>query len=265
MILQPLPAGFDATRDAIHGYARVVGELARAHAIAHPNWWHLGLRVRPDGLVTVPLPLPDGGAMAVRLDLAAGVAEAVSSRGDHLAVGLDGVTPGDLADRLAGFAAGCAPEGGLDLSRIPEGAGDPDWEVAAAYAATLVDIDRTLERHRVTLGLAAGPIVVWPHGFDLAFEWFGTRRVTGEDGDTAAAQLNLGFSPHEGGYFYSNPWPFDQALTGAELPPGASWHVVGWQGTMLPYAEVAGSEDGAERVVDYATAVHRIARPTLMA
>ena len=43
--------------------ARAVGVVPRAHAIAHPKWWHVSLEVRPTGLVTDPIPLPGGGTL----------------------------------------------------------------------------------------------------------------------------------------------------------------------------------------------------------
>lgn len=263
MILAPLPEPLVPTLDALHGFAKALGAVVREHAPARPHWWHLGLMVRPDGLATVPVPVPGGGAMAVRLDPVAAEVEARSSRGEGLSVDLRGATPADLAAELARFDARCGLGPELDRSRVPEGAVDPDWDVAAAYMGVLVDLAEALERRRSVLGAAAGPVVVWPHGFDLAFEWFGTRQVSGDDGRAAPAQLNLGFSPYDGGYLYSNPWPFDAALTGEPLPAGASWHQGDWQGTILPYAEVAGRDDGVERLLTYAEAVHRIARPTL--
>jgi hypothetical protein len=143
-----------------------------------------------------------------------------------------------------------------------------DENVAAAYFAALTNVEWTLAVHRASLAGDVGPLQVWPHGFDISFEWFGTRTETYEEhGETVTApgQINLGFYPKGDAYFYSNPWPFAPEVVDTELPSGASWHTEGWQGTMLPYAEVAGRPDGAERVLEYARAVHEATAPTLMA
>ena len=89
------------------------------------------------------------------------------------------------------------------------------------------------------------------------------RWVVVEDGQSFPTQLNLGFDPADGAYFYSNPWPLDPALIGAPLPHGAVWHTEGWQGTMLPYEAV---RKGNPRVMitDFARAVFDLAEPTLM-
>ena len=121
------------------------------------------------------------------------------------------------------------------------------------------------ERHRVSLGDRVSPIQLWPRGFDLAFEWYNTRTEEYE-GETLAAHLNLGFFP--GGdrpYFYSNPWPFDPALTQVALPQGAVWQTDGWNGTMLPYDAVQGDRDPASTLVNtlapFSIWRHRLWRP----
>ena len=65
----PLPIDGEPTRTTLHAYAHAVAALPRAHAAAHPLWWHSSLKVRPDGFVTEAMPLPDGGAALVRMDL----------------------------------------------------------------------------------------------------------------------------------------------------------------------------------------------------
>jgi hypothetical protein len=73
---------------------------------------------------------------------------------------------------------------------------------------------------------------LWPHGFDIATEWFSPRLV--EYGDsTANAQVAMGWYPSDEGYVYVNPWPFEDDFTSIVLPPPAQWHLDGWQGAKL--------------------------------
>ncbi len=95
----------------------------------------------------------------------------------------------------------------------------------------------------------------------MSFEWYGTREVA-VDGVTHPSQLNLGFDPAEGGYFYSNPWPLEPSLVGSPLPHGAVWHTEGWKGTMLPY-ETVRSGNPVVMVTDFARAVFELTEPTL--
>ena len=110
----------------------------------------------------------------------------------------------------------------------------------------------------------------WPHGFDLAMEWYGTRVERTEEGGEVKelpAQLNLGFYPgadDASSYFYSNPWPFDgDKLLSRALPAGASWHTEGWQGAMLPYPALRDDPQAEERVLEFARAVYDVAAPLL--
>jgi len=222
--------------------------------------------VRPEGLVTDPIPLPDGGALAAGMDLRRHHAVLTASTGEQRFFRLDeGMTATDLGDALAEAAAGYGLTGPLDRSRFEDDAPraySPD--AATAYFEAFTAAAGILERHRVTLGRAVGPVQVWPHGFDLAFEWFGTKMERHGNG-TLPAQINLGFYPGGEPYFYSSPWPFDPAVTGIGLPIGARWHTEGWQGAMLPYTGVQGDPDAAARITEFARVVHQAASPGLEA
>jgi hypothetical protein len=136
----------------------------------------------------------------------------------------------------------------------------------------LVNANRIFQQHRATLSGETGPVQLWPHGFDLAFEWFGPRvHVFEERGERQElpSQLSLGFFPGSPGvapYFYSNPWPFEtDALLGQPLPEGARWHTEGWQGTLLPYEVLVGDPNADERLLAYARRVFELTAPTLIA
>jgi hypothetical protein len=140
---------------------------------------------------------------------------------------------------------------------------------AHTYFKAVSIAERVFETHRSSIAGVPGPIQLWPHNFDLAFEWFGTRVVPFEEEGVTTdlpSQINLGFYPRGRAYFYSNPWPFDaDKLVGQLLPHGAEWHTEGWEGSILYYDQVAGDPEGAEKVLDYARAVHDLAAPALMA
>ena len=145
---------------------------------------------------------------------------------------------------------------------------DYDPQQAARFFTALSNAHRIFNAHRATLTGKMGPVQLWPHGFDLAFEWFGTRVETYEEhGELQEfpSQLNLGFYPGGDPYFYSNPWPFTESLLDAHLPDGARWHTEGWQGAMLPYATLVDVDNADERLRAFAKRVYELARPTLLA
>jgi hypothetical protein len=144
-----------------------------------------------------------------------------------------------------------------------------DEGVAKELFSVFVAAEGAISMHRNRLTGPVGPIQLWPHGFDLAFEWFGTRTVPAADGaetHDAVAQINLGFYPAGDAYFYSNPWPFEaDTLLAVDLPDGAQWHTDGWEGSILPYADVVDRANSADLFLAYAAAVMDAAAPTLTA
>lgn len=264
--------GFEPTRKTLHRYAQAVGVVPRTHAEPHPKWWHISLKVRPDGLVTDSMALPGGGTFALRMDLRSHHVTLQTSWGEQTTYSMmAGLTGTEFGDQVLGAVAALGLEGEYARDRFESG--EPatyDPGAAERFFTALVNVDHLFKKHQLSLDGDYGPVQVWPHGFDLAFEWFGTRQVEYEENgkvEKYPSQLNLGFYPGQPEpYFYSNPWPFEaDQLTDHELPAGARWHTDGWQGTYLPYANLAGKPDAAEQLLGFARRVHEISRPTLTA
>jgi hypothetical protein len=182
----------------------------------------------------------------------------------------DGMTGTEMGDALIAAAADLGLDGKYNRAKFEDADPreyDPDHALTYFKAASLTE--RAFEVHRSSLTGQVGPIQLWPHNFDLAFEWFGTRVETYEEDGVSTdhpSQINLGFYPMGRAYLYSNPWPFEaEKLTGNPLPHGAEWHTEGWEGSILYYDQVAGDAHGDQKILEYARAVHEIASPTLMA
>jgi hypothetical protein len=271
-IFPPL-TGVEPTRRTLHLYARAVGVVPRAHAPFHPRWWHISLNVQPDGFITDPMPLPDGGSFWLKMDMRRHRVILGTTRGDaqefDMTQGLSASAFGDsLLDAVAGL--------GLTAQYAREKYADEeprryDSAMAEALFTAFASAERIFNRHRMTLSGEVSPVQLWPHGFDLSTEWFGARMVKVEEGGQVAehlAQLNLGFSPgepsHHEPYFYSNPWPFEQdRLVNQPLPHGARWFTQSWQGSLLPYAALVDDPQAEEKLLAYARAVYEITAPTL--
>jgi len=266
-----LPTDGEPTRSTLHAYAHAVGALPRAHAVAHPLWWHVSLKVRPDGFVTEPMPLPAGGAAFVRMDPRVALIVFETSSGESRSFPMNaGLTATEMGNAL--IAAGSEFGLSADYERSKFEDDDPRPYVegdAMGFFGALVAADGALAIQRNRLEGTVGPIQLWPHGFDLAFEWFGTRTVPAAEGvepNEVPAQLNLGFYPAGDAYFYSNPWPFEaDALLEVDLPGGAEWHTEGWEGSILPYAGIVDTKNGLDRFLAYAAAVFDATAPTLTA
>jgi hypothetical protein len=239
----PSLEGFEPTRRTLHLYSQVVAAVPRAHAEFHPKWRHVSLRVQPDGLVTGGIPLPDGGVLRLKMDLVRHqILLSVDGEPFRSFDMTEGRSSTALAEDLLGAVAELGLEGPYERERFEnDEPREYQTERVDAFLTALLSADRLFNQHRATLSGEKGPVQFWTHGFDLAFEWFGSRvQVHQEQGERkeSPAQLNLGFYPGSPGvepYFYSNPWPFEgEALLGQSLPEGVRWHTEGWQGTILP-------------------------------
>lgn len=269
---------WEPTKKTLHLYSQAVGVIPRTHAEFHPKWWHVSLKVQGDGLITDEMPLPNGDSFRLFVDLREHLLRLTTSKGEGTTVSMtEGLSGTQFGERLIAAVADMGLRGEYARERFEsDERREYDPEVAESYLRALVSADVVFKRHIATLQDAegeVGQVQLWPHGFDLAVEWFGTRQVKyEEDGkvNSYPAQLNLGFSPgessHPAPYFYSNPWPFEaDELLDKPLPEGVRWFTESWQGTILPYAELAGDADAGERLFTYAQTVFKIASPTLLA
>jgi len=258
-----LSADFEPTLATLHAYAQAVGSVPRAHGIAHPRWWHISLKVRPDGLVTDAVPLPSGGSLALRMNLHSHEIVAIRSNGEEDRIDMrSGATGTEMGEQILAVTARHGLDGGFARSRFEsDDARSYDPAAASAYFTAFTSAHTVFERHRASIGDRVGPIQVWPHGFDLAFEWYGSKTEHYE-GEDLPAQLNLGFYPSGDPYFYSTPWPYEASLTEVALPHGAEWNP-DWNGAALPYPAVQDDPAAAEKVADFAAAVFAAAAPGL--
>jgi len=209
--------------------------------------------------------------LALRMDLVNDLVAIEASDGSSTEIPMtDGLTGTEFADKLIAVVAGYGLEGEYLRDKFEDDTPrEYDPQTATKIMNLFVNANTVLERQRAELGDSVGPIQVWPHGFDLAFEWYGSRIVEHEeDGEAQAfpSQLNFGLYPAGRAYFYSNPWPFaGDELLGVELPHGADWHTDGWEGSVLYYDQVAADPSAEVKVLEYAAAVMEAARPTLEA
>ena len=265
IVLPELLPEYEPTRATLHAYAEVMSAIPRAHADPQPHWWHVAFTLVPDGFAAAPIPLADGSSLELVMDLRRH--EIVAAAGGEVVLRLD-LTAGTTATMLAEPLLGVADRFGLsrtyDHAKFETDEPRPyDPTAATTYLDAFIGVEAIMARYRTGLRGRVGPIHVWPHHFDMSFEWFGTREVV-TDSVTYPSQLNLGFDPADGGYFYSNPWPLAPELVGRPLPHGAVWHTEGWEGTSLSY-EMVRTGNPRVMVIDFARAVFDLAEPTLLA
>jgi len=264
--LVPFPDSWATTSRALHGYACVLGAIPRAHAEPHPTWWHIGLQVDGDSLVTAPISLPGGGDLRLGLSPMRHLAWMRAAEFDEVGFPLDaGLSPNELASEVIGRATALGLADAYDRPRFESDARPAyDRGAATAYWQNLTTVARLLERRRDEME-GPGTVHVWPHHFDMSFEWYGSRQVDAGDGSSVSAQINFGFNVLDEQYLYSSPWPFDETLTRRPLPGAARWHTDGWTGSLLPFDALLGDPRWDELALGYARSVFEAALPTLTA
>ena len=265
----PMPADFEPTRATLHQYSHAIAVVPRAVAVPHDRWWHVSLNVGELGLETDPMSLDDGRTMVLALDVPNHDVVVAVDGASHARFSMaEGLTGTELAERVHEVVELLGIDEDYDADRYEsDEPREYDAEAASAFWTILRLAYEALSEHRAGLGNSVGPVQLWPHGFDIAFEWFGAKAVPYEEDGAAEmipSQCNFGFYPGGEAYFYANPWPFAAAdLLGIDLPHGAEWHTDGWEGSKLPLSLLAGLPDGYERLKDYYMAVFCAAEPTL--
>lgn len=269
--LPAMPEDWEDTRATLHAYARAASALPRALLEPDPRSWHVAFSVTQRGLRTLPIPLPDGGVAAVVIDLVDHEVVLDAGEASRRAWPMDaGIAATSLGEELIAAAAELGLDGAYERERFADDGERPyDRADAERFFAVLQAVHGVFVERRAALDGEVSPIHLWPHGFDLSFEWFGTKlNPYEEDGEVVElpSQLNLGFYPAGDAYFYSNPWPFDvDLMIENPLPDACEWYVADWQGTRLRYAALADDPTATERLLDFAERVFEIVRPTLTA
>lgn len=172
----PSLSEWQPTREALHAYSRILGEIRKRLSEPHPLWWHVSLQVVSEGITTGPLDL-GGGSAAITLDLESHEAVVRSANRDDERIPLEtGLTSAALAEYcIAALTPGGENEGlaGADFDDTTPRESDP--EAARRYHIALRGVQTAFEEARARICGDCSPIQLWPHHLDLSFEWFGAH------------------------------------------------------------------------------------------
>lgn len=230
------------TRDTLHAYAQVLGAVRAALTPRQKHWWHTPLSVAAAGLTTTPMPANGRVAEAI-LSPAEHRCYVATNRGERRDIVLDGQPVPAFRDALLAALADVGITVTIDTR--PHADGQPrqyDKLAAQRFWQVLPLIDAVLKQLKGEHRSESGPVVLWPHGFDLALLLFSGRLVPGKDPadeESADEQMNFGFVTGDAAipepYFYVTAYPALAGYAGSPLPAGAHWHTEGWTGAILPY------------------------------
>jgi hypothetical protein len=256
-------ADWCATRDTLHGYARVLGMIRGAQTPKQKHWWHISLRVTPGGITTTRIPNRETG-FELRLELSTHRLVIQADRARPTLIPLDGQSSAILGAQIMSTLENLGSRPDLDATKL--GDSNPahyDRAAVERFWQALSRIDAILKRFQEKLETNTSPVQLWPHHFDLAMNWFSGRRVPGKnpaDEETSKEQMNFGFSTGDDDisdpYFYITAYPLPAELVKTQLPPEASWHMQDWTGALLPYAALTRTEHPEEKLAGFLQQVH---------
>jgi len=239
------------TRDALHTYARVLGNLLKSCRPKRKHWWHASLRPSLAGLTTGVVNA--GADFELELNLRDNHLYGWTSDGAKIAEALRGQAASTLATRINTFLT----TGGVDEHHIPNASeydgtefADYSKEHVANVGHTLSFVSAALANFRAGIREETSPIQLWPHHFDLSMLWLPGEKIPGQDPldeEYSDKQVNFGFTFGDEGipepYFYVTAYPLPDGFAELPLPAGSRWQSEGFSGVVLPYQSLIENSD----------------------
>mgnify|MGYP001549189364 CR=1 FL=1 len=246
------------TRDALHAYARVLGDWLKSCRPKRKHWWHASLRPSLTGLTTGVVHA--GVNFELELDLENSRIVGQTSEGACLSDSLIGQSAADFATLVADFLT----SNGIDSGLVPAGKGRGHDEVSGYSTGHAQRIGRVLSavngamvEFRSGIKEEASPIQVWPHHFDLSMLWLPGEKIEGQDPENeeySDKQMNFGFAFGDESipepYFYVTAYPLPDGFPRLKLPAGTEWRTGDFSGAVLLYRTLTESSDPRGYLLD---------------
>lgn len=251
------PDAIVVTRDALHGYARILGDWLKSTRAQRKHWWHASLRPSLHGLTTGVI--HSNIDFEIELNLQQSAINVNVSTGERMCEELHGQPAGEVAASIRDFlesagitakppsvaADGDVPADAAEFSRYSA-------DVAKRLGCALSAVSAALVTFRAGIREESSPIQVWPHHFDLSMIWLPGHKIPDQDPaneEYADKQMNFGFvfgdESFTEPYFYITAYPLPEAMQQVELPAGSTWKSEGFSAAVLLYKDLIATDDPA--------------------
>lgn len=248
----------DATRAALHAYARVLGDWLKSCRPRRKHWWHASLRPSLHGFTSGVVHAEVDFELA--LDLRSSLLSAETAEGARLSVTLAGQSEAEIAKVIYEFLA----ERGVATVDGATGAGRSDHpfvkyspERCSSLGRALAAVNNAMSEFRAGIKEETSPIQLWPHHFDLSMLWLPGGKIEGQDPDNeeySDKQMNFGFAFGDESipepYFYVTAYPLPDGFPSLELPAGTEWRSEDFSGAVLAYETLLQSGDPRGYLLD---------------
>ena len=241
------------TRDALHAYARILGDCLKSSRSKRKHWWHASLRPSLVGWSTgIVHGEPD---FELEINARNSQLDIRTSTGESYIEPLIGQPAYQLADVVCDFLVATGVKNDIK-SHINIDRNDARYfagfstEYANLLGRISSDITASLLEFRSGIREETSPVQLWPHHFDLSMLWLPGDKMPDQDPDNeeyADKQMNFGFTFGDDGipepYFYVTAYPFPDGLSLVELPDGTHWQTEGFTGAVLTYQRLLDEAD----------------------
>ena len=236
---------YSVTRDALHAYARLLGDWLKHNHLKRKHWWHASLRPSLNGLTTGVI--HSDIDFELELNLRESMLQVRTSADEYFYEKLRGQSAKELADNIKRFLLNT----GISEQAIPEDNDNngnktnyPGYTVehARTIAQILISVSTAMKNFRAGVREETSPVQLWPHHFDLSMLWLPGEKIPGQNPDNeeyADKQMNFGFTLGDENiqepYFYITAYPLPDLLPDTQLPDGTIWYSETFNGAILLY------------------------------
>ncbi len=255
---------WEASRDTIHQYAKLLGKIRAALTPKQKHWWNVSLRASAVGFTTTPIAIFDQNK-SIELELNCVKHKIVisSSNGEKQCIDLEGQSIKKMYENVLSILADMKVQPKLDESLF---SGEENLQYdrtrIESFWKSFAQIDLIFKEFKGGLRQETSPVQLWPHHFDLAFLWFSGNLVPDQDPNNeeyADEQMNFGFSTGDESinepYFYITAYPLPELLPKIALPQGAYWETKAFNGAILKYKELTQSTNPRNTLINFLKAV----------
>ena len=253
------------TRNAIHAYARVLGNCLKACRSKRKHWWHASLRPSLNGLSTGVVRATTD--FELELDFRRAKLHARSRSDNSFDVELDGQSAVEIAAAIRDFmsANGVGDSQLEQFSNANRDSGAVDLQdFSTGHSVTMGQVLRSvttaMEAFRASVREETSPIQLWPHHFDLSMIWLPGDKICGQDPmdeEYSDKQMNFGFAFGDESipepYFYVTAYPMPDAMAATPLPAGSEWKTDGFSGAVLTYRSLRDTSEPSGYLQDFWT------------
>jgi hypothetical protein len=250
------PNSIVATRDALHAYARILGDWLKSTRARRKHWWHASLRPSLAGLTTGVI--HSNIDFEIELDLQASAIKVSVSNGERMCEELHGQPANQVAASIRSFLESSGVSAGRQGVAVGDdaagaaGFSDYSSDTAKDLGSALGAVAAALVDFRAGIREESSPIQVWPHHFDLSMIWLPGDKIPDQDPadeEYADKQMNFGFvfgdESFTEPYFYVTAYPLPDAMSQLELPAGTTWKSDGFNAAVLLYKDLVAVDDPA--------------------